>query len=156
MVSYFHYKTTTLGFLVGLKDNAVCFVGCISDFKIDALKLLKKDFPGEAIVQVTAPVGFDLYKLSDKDLVLCGTPFQIRVWRALLQIPIGKVVSYQELSVRAGFGNNYARAVAGAVAKNKIAVLVPCHRVIRKSGSLCGFRWGAEIKKLLLEAESAL
>ena len=87
-------------------------------------------------------------------LHLKGTNFQIQVWKALLQIPEGWVASYEEL---AGFmGNPKAfRAVASAVAANPVGFLIPCHRVIRKSGEAHNYRWGHLRKKAILAWEAA-
>jgi AraC family transcriptional regulator, regulatory protein of adaptative response / methylated-DNA-[protein]-cysteine methyltransferase len=88
----------------------------------------------------------------DLPLDLRGTAFQIRVWRFLLQIPEGSVVSYTELA--AGIGAPKAvRAAASACAANRIAVLVPCHRVLRGDGALGGYRWGLERKRVLIDQE---
>ncbi|MEZ4317596.1 MAG: bifunctional DNA-binding transcriptional regulator/O6-methylguanine-DNA methyltransferase Ada [Myxococcota bacterium] len=85
-------------------------------------------------------------------LDLRGTAFQVRVWRALTEIPPGATVSYGELAERLGEPTG-ARAVARACASNRLAVFVPCHRVIRADGSLAGYRWGLERKRRLLERE---
>jgi AraC family transcriptional regulator of adaptative response/methylated-DNA-[protein]-cysteine methyltransferase len=88
----------------------------------------------------------------DLPLDLRGTAFQIRVWRFLLQIPEGSVMSYSELA--AGIGAPKAvRAAATACAANRIAVLVPCHRVLRGGGALGGYRWGLERKRVLIDQE---
>lgn len=85
-------------------------------------------------------------------LDLYGTNFQIKVWQALLRIPEGKVVSYTD--VAKGIGRSDAvRAVAGAVGKNPIAWLIPCHRVLRRSGKPGGYRWGMTRKKIMLARE---
>src|SRR5690606_24400033 len=85
-------------------------------------------------------------------LDLKGTAFQVRVWRFLLQIPEGDVLSYGE--VAAGIGEpKAARAVASACAANRIAVLVPCHRVLRGDGGVGGYRWGTHRKRALLDLE---
>lgn len=83
---------------------------------------------------------------------LRGTRFQQGVWETLRTIPPGETVSYAELAVRSGVPGG-ARAVAGACAANPLAVIIPCHRVVRKDGSLCGYRWGTERKQRLLDAE---
>lgn len=88
-------------------------------------------------------------------LILEGTPFQTTVWQALLTIPAGTTISYQELAKMIGKPKAH-RAVARAVATNTIAYFIPCHRVIRADGSLGGFRWGVERKKALLEYEKGL
>jgi AraC family transcriptional regulator of adaptative response/methylated-DNA-[protein]-cysteine methyltransferase len=82
-----------------------------------------------------------------------GTAFQSRVWKALRQIPLGDTVSYRDVAKRMG-EPNATRAVASACARNKIAVLIPCHRVIATDGRLAGYRWGVERKRELLEREA--
>ncbi|MFI4977588.1 MAG: methylated-DNA--[protein]-cysteine S-methyltransferase [Solirubrobacterales bacterium] len=89
----------------------------------------------------------------DLSLALSGNPFERRVWRALGDIPYGETVSYGELA--RGIGHpSAARAVGIANARNPIAVIVPCHRVIGADGSLTGYGGGLERKRLLLELES--
>jgi AraC family transcriptional regulator of adaptative response/methylated-DNA-[protein]-cysteine methyltransferase len=85
-------------------------------------------------------------------LDLRGTVFQLRVWQALRQIPRGQTRSYSQLARELG-DPNATRAVARACALNRVAILVPCHRVVGADGSLTGYRWGVERKKKLLEAE---
>ena len=83
-----------------------------------------------------------------------GTPFQKRVWDALCAIPIGTTTSYAELARRVD-APRAIRAVGGAVGRNPIAIIVPCHRVIGSNGSLTGFGGGLERKRTLLELEGA-
>jgi AraC family transcriptional regulator of adaptative response/methylated-DNA-[protein]-cysteine methyltransferase len=83
-----------------------------------------------------------------------GTAFQRRVWQALREIPVGQTASYMEIAQRIGLPKS-VRAVAGACAANNIAVAIPCHRVIRNDGSLSGYAWGIERKKVLLDRERA-
>lgn len=90
----------------------------------------------------------------DLPLDIQGTAFQRRVWEALREIPAGSTVSYTELAHRIG-RPEAVRAVATAVAANKIAVAVPCHRVVRLDGNLAGYRWGIERKKKILEQEQS-
>lgn len=82
-----------------------------------------------------------------------GTAFQERVWRALSEIPVGETVSYAELAQRIG-APRAVRAVAQACGKNRLAVAIPCHRVVRLDGALSGYRWGVERKRELLKRES--
>jgi AraC family transcriptional regulator of adaptative response/methylated-DNA-[protein]-cysteine methyltransferase len=82
-----------------------------------------------------------------------GTAFQRRVWQALREIPVGKTVSYADVAAQIG-SPKAVRAVAGACAANKIAVAIPCHRVVRRDGALSGYAWGVERKQRLLEAEA--
>ena len=81
-----------------------------------------------------------------------GTPFQIKVWEAMRQIPPGEVVSYSELAKRAG-NMRATRAVASACSQNPCVVVVPCHRIIRRDRGLGGFAWGIPVKRSLLIRE---
>jgi O-6-methylguanine DNA methyltransferase len=85
-------------------------------------------------------------------LQLSGTPFQQRVWQELTRIPWGHTISYGELARRLNCPSA-VRAVAAACGANPVAVIVPCHRVIAKTGRLTGYRWGLELKQLLLQRE---
>jgi AraC family transcriptional regulator, regulatory protein of adaptative response / methylated-DNA-[protein]-cysteine methyltransferase len=81
-----------------------------------------------------------------------GTAFQQRVWQLLREIPRGQTISYAELARRAG-APRAVRAVASACAANRIAIAIPCHRVVRSDGSFAGYRWGIERKEKLLKRE---
>jgi AraC family transcriptional regulator of adaptative response/methylated-DNA-[protein]-cysteine methyltransferase len=82
-----------------------------------------------------------------------GTAFQQRVWQALQEIPAGQTVSYAEVARRIG-SPKAVRAVAAACAANNLAVAIPCHRVVRTDGSLSGYAWGVERKRVLLDREA--
>ena len=88
-------------------------------------------------------------------LVLEGTEFQRRIWRQLLTIPYGSTTSYGELARALGKKQRAAQAVGGAVGRNKITLIIPCHRVIGSDGSLTGYGGGLARKKWLLEHENA-
>lgn len=97
---------------------------------------------------VEAPeIGLDL------PLDVRGTAFQQRVWQALKEIPVGQKISYAEVAQRIG-SPKAVRAVAGACAANNLAVVIPCHRVVRNDGSLSGYAWGVERKRALLDREA--
>jgi AraC family transcriptional regulator of adaptative response/methylated-DNA-[protein]-cysteine methyltransferase len=83
---------------------------------------------------------------------LAGTAFQLRVWEALRAIPIGETRTYSQVAAEVG-APRAVRAVASACAANEVALTVPCHRVVRKDGSIGGYRWGVTVKERLLEAE---
>jgi AraC family transcriptional regulator of adaptative response/methylated-DNA-[protein]-cysteine methyltransferase len=85
---------------------------------------------------------------------LRATHFRLRVWQALMQLPPGRLLSYRQLAQAIGLPRG-ARAVAGAVAANPLAVLIPCHRVIREQAGLAGYRWGLPRKAMLIAAEQA-
>ncbi len=88
-------------------------------------------------------------------LDLQGTDFQLTVWRALMRIPFGSTMSYQQLADRAG-RPTATRAVASACGANPLAIVVPCHRVIRQNGDLGGYHWGLETKRQLLALEQQI
>jgi AraC family transcriptional regulator, regulatory protein of adaptative response / methylated-DNA-[protein]-cysteine methyltransferase len=87
-------------------------------------------------------------------LVLYGSPFQIKVWEALLRIPQGALVSYDGLAASIG-ARGAARAVGSAVGDNPISFLIPCHRVIRKSGVISHYHWGRPRKLAMIGWEAA-
>ena len=104
----------------------------------------------ERIVRFIAAPG----QVPDLPLDIQGTAFQARVWRALQKIPAGATASYREIAAAIG-QPKAVRAVAQACATNRLALLVPCHRVIRSDGELGGYRWGLERKRALLAGERA-
>ncbi len=87
-------------------------------------------------------------------LDLRGTEFQLACWRALLAIPYGETRSYRDIAEAIGHPHAY-RAVGMSNNRNPVAIVVPCHRVIASSGSLCGYGGGLDIKRKLLELEQA-
>jgi AraC family transcriptional regulator of adaptative response/methylated-DNA-[protein]-cysteine methyltransferase len=108
--------------------------------------------PQVAVSNATKPKRADSEQLAPPPVDLRGTAFQLRVWQALRQIPRGETRSYSQLAREMGAPNS-TRAVARACAMNRVALVVPCHRVVGASGALTGYRWGVERKRMLLEAE---
>lgn len=108
-----------------------------------------QDATGSVAARVFAP-----HPAGRVHLLLQGTNFQLKVWEALLRIPCGAVASYEQLAEEAG-APGAARAVGTAVGHNPVAWLIPCHRVIRKTGALGGYRWGTERKVAILGWEAA-
>lgn len=104
---------------------------------------------------IAAVVGFVEQPRLGLDLPLDvqGTAFQQRVWKALRQIKVGKTASYSQIAARIGHPKSM-RAVAQACAANMLAVVIPCHRVIRTDGDVSGYRWGVERKRALLQREA--
>ena len=86
-------------------------------------------------------------------VVLIGTDFEVRVWEKLLTVPMGKLTTYSDLAASAG-SPKAARAVGAAVGKNPICFVVPCHRVIGKSGDITGYHWGLTRKRAMLGWEA--
>ena len=97
----------------------------------------------------------DERNLSDEIVLhLHGTDFQIQVWKALLEIPFGKTSTYSDIAI--AIKNPQAlRAVGTAIGRNPVAVIIPCHRVLRSDGGIGGYYWGIEKKKMLLEWEQS-
>ena len=105
----------------------------------------------------TAPLSEQIFSAEANislKLLAQGSPFQLKVWEALLKIPSGTLVSYQAVS---RYVNNPRglQATGGAIGQNPIAYLIPCHRVIRKTGELNGYRWGLERKSALIAWEAS-
>jgi AraC family transcriptional regulator, regulatory protein of adaptative response / methylated-DNA-[protein]-cysteine methyltransferase len=127
-----------------------------ADLKEDTLKSSKTQQTGwlaEAVEFITNQMS-EHPTAASFPLDVRATAFQQRVWQALREIPRGETRSYSQLAAELG-NANATRAVAGACAANPVAVIVPCHRVVGKNGTLTGFRWGTERKRRLLEAEKA-
>lgn len=155
---------STLGaILVAQSDRGICAISLGDD--PDALvRELQDRFPRAQFIG--ADRGFERLVAQvvglvespgrglDLPLDLRGTAFQQRVWQALRQIPPGRTVSYAEIAERIG-APTASRAVAQACGANTLAVAIPCHRVVRRDGSLSGYRWGVARKRELLEREAA-
>jgi AraC family transcriptional regulator of adaptative response/methylated-DNA-[protein]-cysteine methyltransferase len=117
------------------------------------VRLLGSDVDTESLAAHVARVIENPRLGLDLPLDVRGTAFQQRVWRALRAIRAGSTVSYAEVARRIGAPRS-VRAVAQACAANPLAVLIPCHRVVRHDGALSGYRWGIERKRALLTLES--
>ena len=91
---------------------------------------------------------------SPLNILVKGTPFQLKVWEALLKIPFGALVSYQSVSEHVNKPRGL-QATGGAIGKNPVAFLIPCHRVVRKTGEINGYRWGLDRKSALIGWEAA-
>jgi AraC family transcriptional regulator of adaptative response/methylated-DNA-[protein]-cysteine methyltransferase len=124
---------------------------------------LQKEFPDTNLVAGDGDYGDVVAKVvrlveapaSDVDLPLDigGTDFQQHVWQAIREIPAGATASYTDIAKKIG-SPEAVRAVGQACGANKLAVAIPCHRVVKADGSLFGYRWGDERKRILLEREA--
>ena len=86
-------------------------------------------------------------------MLAAGTAFQQRIWAALREIPVGTTATYADIARKIGTPTS-VRAVAGACAASTLAVVIPCHRVVRTDGSLSGYRWGIDRKRALIDREA--
>jgi AraC family transcriptional regulator, regulatory protein of adaptative response / methylated-DNA-[protein]-cysteine methyltransferase len=159
---------TPLGLLmIGATDRGICFLQ-FGDTHESLAAELGRQFPA-ARTQPMPPThskDFDSWMAAlnrhlrgleprlDLPLDVRGTAFQLIVWRYLQKLPYGEVRSYSEVAEAIG-KPSAVRAVAGACASNKIALLIPCHRVVRGTGELGGYRWGVQRKRVLLDTERA-
>jgi AraC family transcriptional regulator of adaptative response/methylated-DNA-[protein]-cysteine methyltransferase len=90
----------------------------------------------------------------DLPIQLFGTPWQIKVWQALLAIPEGRVTTYRAIAIKV-CDSRAARAAGAAIGRNPISLLIPCHRVLASNGALTGYHWGLERKRAMLALEAA-
>jgi AraC family transcriptional regulator, regulatory protein of adaptative response / methylated-DNA-[protein]-cysteine methyltransferase len=149
-------------YLLGLTDKGICHLEFITTGMEESLNSLHANWPGSNLIQndqITKTVHEKLFdsvtgKKEAISLLLKGTNFQIQVWQALLKIPYGRISTYEELASLAG-NQSATRASASAIARNNIAWLIPCHRVVKKIGESGQYRWGADRKKIILAYEGA-
>jgi len=147
--------------LIGMTERGICHLGFVEASEGDAIDDLVMNWKEARMIedyrttgQLVEPI-FNL-RFSDRikplNLHLRGTNFQLKVWEALLQVPAGTATTYEGLAQRIG-QPTASRAVGTAVGHNPIAVLIPCHRVLRKIGDFGNYRYGAVRKKALLARE---
>lgn len=149
--------------LVAVRDEGVCAV-LLGDHEDELEGELQTKFSkariiadGEGLGDVLAKVSEFLNTSGDVSelgvrLDVQGTEFQKRVWQALGEVPVGETRTYSEIANAIGSPKS-VRAVASACGANKLAVVIPCHRIVAKDGGLSGYRWGIERKRVLLERE---
>lgn len=146
--------------LVAAEEHGICDIvlGDSAEELVTAYKIEHPDaFPGDdgelaewlkAVIRgIEHPHDFPALPL-----VTHGTDFQEKIWQALQNIPCGETRSYAEVGAVLGLKDG-ARAIAGACAANRLAIAIPCHRVVRSDGGLSGYRWGVERKARVLERE---
>jgi AraC family transcriptional regulator of adaptative response/methylated-DNA-[protein]-cysteine methyltransferase len=165
-IEYVVARTSLGHLLVAATDRGVCAV-TLGDDIVKLESSLASEYPAATRERVAAPssalgawVGEIVAYLdgertgADVPLDVQATAFQWKVWRELQKIPAGETRTYTEVAAAIG-SPKAARAVAGACADNRIALVIPCHRVVRMSGELGGYRWGIERKRKLIDRERA-
>ena len=164
-IAYGFHPTPFGQCLLGLTERGICALGfCDPGTEHEAVLWLQTIWPAAVCAEDAARTGTVADSIFSPpgegeelpfNLYIRGTNFQVMVWQALLSIPGGVVVSYGDLA--SFIGNPRAvRAVAGAVAANPVSYLIPCHRVIAASGSVHGYHWKPERKRLILAREAAV
>lgn len=163
LLVHYHFAPTQFGnVLVASTAKGICYLAFYEEEEAVALLLLKNKFPNASFEQKTTDLqqnalsifGNKQQLLPEIKLHLKGTDFQLKVWEALLSIPMGKLSTYGSL---AGKIENPAasRAVGTAIGSNPVAFLIPCHRVIQATGDFGGYMWGNVRKTALIGWESA-
>jgi len=150
--------------LLAITSRGICHLGFVDETPKEGLECrLRNAWPGAELVfkpATTAPIAQGIFSLAPNapprpfNLLLRGTNFQINVWKALLTIPRGRVLSYRDIAAYLG-KPSASRAVANAIAINPVAYLIPCHRVIAGTGRIHKYCWGAARKKAMLGWEAA-
>jgi AraC family transcriptional regulator, regulatory protein of adaptative response / methylated-DNA-[protein]-cysteine methyltransferase len=155
------FSDTSLGdVMVAASDKGVVTLEFVEDCSI-AEEAINSRFSDATVVSDQAGLSELLSRIKraveqpdsgcDIELDLRGTPYQVQVWNLLREIEVGETTSYGALAAK--LGTRDARDVTVAISTNPIAILVPCHRVLKKDGSISGYRWGARRKRVLLERE---
>ncbi len=164
-ISYASEKTSLGLLMIAATDRGLCFVQ-LGESEKELTENLRKEFGAAKLIRLSQPLPeqFHLWMEAlngylagdqtslDLPLDVRGTAFQRRVWQFLQSIPPGSVRSYAEVAEAIG-KPRAARAVGHACATNPVALVVPCHRVLRGDGQLGGYRWGVERKRQLLAQE---
>jgi AraC family transcriptional regulator, regulatory protein of adaptative response / methylated-DNA-[protein]-cysteine methyltransferase len=157
----FAWGISSLGdFVVATSDKGIVALefGCLNSATEDALRARFPDADIRRSQEELADVTKILACLIDDPAADCdlpldlrGTPYEVNVWLMLREIPAGQTTTYGALAAK--LNTRDARDVTAAIANNGIAVIVPCHRVIKKDGSISGYRWGVKRKRTLLNRE---
>jgi AraC family transcriptional regulator of adaptative response/methylated-DNA-[protein]-cysteine methyltransferase len=148
--------------LVASTSKGICHMSFVDSGEEEALNELKLDFPNANYKQVVDMIqqnalfvfSQDWSKLDEIKLHLKGTDFQIKVWETLLQVPSGGFTTYGNLATKAGH-TGASRAVGTAVGNNPVAFLIPCHRVIKSTGEIGQYHWGATRKNAIIGWEAS-
>ncbi|NML72339.1 methylated-DNA--[protein]-cysteine S-methyltransferase [Chryseobacterium sp. RP-3-3] len=160
-INYSFPKSPFGSVMVASTEKGICYMA-FEDDKETALGNLKQTFPNASFFERQDTLQSNALSIFDQDwtklntikLHLKGTDFQLKVWESLLSIPMGKLSTYGNLAEKIG-NPKASRAVGTAIGSNPVAFLIPCHRVIRSTGNMGGYRWGSERKQLMVGWESS-
>lgn len=162
-VKYGFHPTPFGECLIAVTTRGICHLAFVAPVtRKDAMARLEHDWPLAQLVpdqNATRAIAAKAFPSPGSSSVpslalhVKGTNFQLKVWRALLDVPVGEVTTYGAIAARVGDAKA-SRAVGTAVGSNPVSYLIPCHRVIRASGELGGYAWGIERKKVMLRREA--
>jgi AraC family transcriptional regulator of adaptative response/methylated-DNA-[protein]-cysteine methyltransferase len=155
-VRYSFAETPFGRLIVASTDKGICYMAFDKDDE-EALNNLRLRFPNALFTQqqdrmqqnALSIFQNDRSRLPEIKLHLKGTPFQMKVWEALLTIPMGSLSTYGQIAAQAG-NPGASRAVGTAIGSNPVAYLIPCHRVIQSTGQIGGYRWGSTRKSAMI------
>ncbi len=161
-ITYGFFDTPMGEMVIGASDKGVCWLGfMVEGYKGNGLKRMKAHFKGAEFLRNNkeiADIGhaiMDAWEKGEEHLIpvdLHGTTFQKSVWQSLLDIRRGEVKSYGDVANDLGMPKA-ARAVGSAVGENPVSLIVPCHRVLKKSGGIGNYGWGIDLKRKILREE---
>ncbi len=148
--------------IVASTNKGICYMAFTEESLDAAFDELRKNFPNATYKQIVDSIqqnalfifGQDWRKLEKIKLHLKGTPFQIKVWETLLQVPVGGLTTYSELAKKSGY-TGASRAVGTAIGNNPVAFLIPCHRVIKATGEIGQYHWGSTRKNAIIGWEAS-
>jgi AraC family transcriptional regulator of adaptative response/methylated-DNA-[protein]-cysteine methyltransferase len=146
--------------LLAITARGICFLAFVDGNRSSALEGLRRSWPNATLTESPAHTALIVDRVFSPGsgapitLHLRGTNFQVKVWEALLRLPPGELTTYQALAEKVG-SSGAARAVGNAVAYNPVAYLIPCHRVLQKTGRFGNYRYGPIRKKAILGREMA-
>ncbi len=165
-IAYGFHPTPFGECLLALTERGICFLAFVDEDREKALQDLRQEWANAALTENPSRTGPVIRQIFQKtpasdgsrkeglSLHLHGTNFQIKVWEALLNLPDGQLTTYEALSAQTGVPRG-ARAVGNAVGRNPVAYLIPCHRVLKKTGEIGRYRYGSARKKAILAWEMA-
>lgn len=159
-INYGFFNTSFGNIIVASTDKGICHLG-FYDAEEEALDTLISNFPKARFQQESDIFQEQAVSIFSRDwknidqikLYLKGSPFQLKVWEALLKIPLGQLTTYGSIARNLDHPNA-SRAVGSAVGANPVAYLIPCHRVIRSTGKMDGYMWGNSRKKAIIGWEA--
>ncbi len=164
VIQYGLHETPFGNCFIGVTDRGICALFFVGQGEMDAaIAELALAWPEATLAEdatATQPFAEAMISVASGHavrpipLLVRGTNFQIKVWQALLQVPPGQLIAYEDVAALIG-QPTATRAVASAVARNRIGYLIPCHRVLRKSGAIGGYRWGPARNAAIVAWEAA-